>query len=407
MKNISVTTFIHLIFLLAIAVLVATLIALLESSADQREFQKISRYKIIADTFLTNPDAKAKSKEVTILFKRYQLTPISIKDVKKEIEDRGEVIFSGRSILGSVRVFDTKENVYIYVQRFDYDLMLKDNKPGDYTTQMLFTAAGILFIVLIVTYWMVLKKLAPLKRLHKEIESFAQGNLDVKITYSGDDEIARIAKSFEKAIKHIKQLISSKNLFMRNIMHELKTPITKGRIIAETIEDEVAKRILINAFERMNELINDLAQIERITIYSFTPKLSQVNIKEIIDEAIELTMRDKEHFIVNVNDLLIYTDKDLLALAIKNIIDNGVKYSPNKKVKIILIGNRIEFRSKGEPLKHDLSYYTEPFSQEEKRQSGFGLGLYIVANVLDKLKYQLRYRYDKEKGENIFEIILN
>lgn len=45
--------------------------------------------------------------------------------------------------------------------------------------------------------------------------------------------------------------------------------------------------------------------------------------------------------------------------------------------------------------------------KEEKRSSGFGLGLYIVATLLEKLDYKLRYRYDKDEKENIFEIILD
>ena len=55
-------------------------------------------------------------------------------------------------------------------------------------------------------------------------------------------------------------------------------------------------------------------------------------------------------------------------------------------------------------LKHPLSFYTEPFSQEEKRNSGFGLGLYIVKNILDKLHLTFRYRYDN--NNNIFIIKL-
>jgi len=59
--------------------------------------------------------------------------------------------------------------------------------------------------------------------------------------------------------------------------------------------------------------------------------------------------------------------------------------------------------SVGEKLPHSLSYYTEPFSQGEKRSSGFGLGLYIVHNILDRLGYKLVYRYSY--GKNIFDIV--
>jgi len=254
---------------------------------------------------------------------------------------------------------------------------------------------------------MVLKKLYPLKRLNQQIQKFAKGDLDVKIDIDSDDEIGKIAKSFNKAIKHIKQLISSKNLFMRNIMHELKTPITTSRIVAETVDDEMAREILIKSFNRMNELIEDLAQVERITMYNFSPKKGQYLLSEIIEEAKNMLLKDEKHFEFIYANRKITTDKSLLALVLKNLIDNAIKYSPNHFARVEIMGDKIMVRSKGEKLKHDLSYYTEPFSQEEKRSAGFGLGLYIVDNVTEKLGGEFRYRYDEKLGENIFEIILN
>ena len=64
------------------------------------------------------------------------------------------------------------------------------------------------------------------------------------------------------------------------------------------------------------------------------------------------------------------------------------------------IKNKIEIISQGEPLKNDLSYYTEPFSQEEK-SDGFGLGLYIVKQ-LNLHGYKLVYKH--EEGKNYFII---
>ncbi len=87
-----------------------------------------------------------------------------------------------------------------------------------------------------------------------------QGDTQTRITYLYDDEIGKIAKSFDDAITYINTLSASKNLFMRNLMHELKTPITKGRIIVEMLEDEATKKVLIRAFERMNELISELGR---------------------------------------------------------------------------------------------------------------------------------------------------
>ncbi len=407
MKNVSVTTFIHVIFAIALIVVGATFFYLLSAGKEQRHLQQINRYKMIADEFLTRENFDRNSTALKTLLAKYRLQPIDPQSVKKEIENSGITIFSGRSPYGNVRVFKTKQHYYILIERYDYDLMLRDEHPQDYIYEMLLTIATILGILLLFMYVMVLRKLYPLKKLHRQIEQFAAGDLDVRIEEMGDDEIGRIARSFDKAIRHIKQLMSSKNLFMRNIMHELKTPITKGRIIVETIDDPMAKQVLTNAFERMNELISDLAEVERITMYNFAPEKVDTTLKEVLKRTERVLMTDPKKYTLKFSDRPLFTDIKLLALVLKNLLDNGIKYSPDHHVSLVTVGNRIEVRSVGTPLKEDLSYYTEPFSQEEKRSHGFGLGLYIVANILEKLGYGFRYRYDKEKGENVFEVVMD
>jgi len=187
-------------------------------------------------------------------------------------------------------------------------------------------------------------------------------------------------------------------------MHELKTPITKGRIVVESIDDEMVKGVLIRAFERMNELIKELAQVERVTTRNFVPLIEPTTLNKVIEESQHMLINDKKNIKIDVKNITFQTDYKLLALAIKNLLDNGIKYSVDHQVKLESKDWKlIKIISKGDGLQHPLSYYTEPFSQEEKRSEGFGLGLYIVNSILTKLKYTLGYRY--EDGENIFAII--
>ncbi len=82
-------------------------------------------------------------------------------------------------------------------------------------------------------------------------------------------KLEKIAKSFANAIEFIKNQSISKNLFMRNMMHELRTPITKGMIIAQTLPNVKDKQILQNAFERMNNIIKELSTVEKKSLQIF------------------------------------------------------------------------------------------------------------------------------------------
>jgi len=408
-KHISVTSFIHLLFLLVLSVFLVAFYFFHTATEESRKPQKITRYKPISDSFLFRENLKLASGKLKQFYNDYKIEPVQTKKVLEEIEKSGKTIFEGQTIYGRFRVFQTPKHNYIYVQRLGYTQMFVDNQSNYYDriyTLVLSIGGGMLLFFLII-YIMILRKLYPLKRLHKQIEQFADGNLDIHIDNQGSDEIGKIAQSFDKAIGHIRQLISSKNLFMRNIMHELKTPITKGRIVSETIDDPVAKKILIRAFERMNELISDLADVERITMYNFEPTKAHIMLKDVMERAEKVLMAEGERYTLNITDRPLYTDKKLLALSLKNLMDNAIKYGKDKHATVTSIGNRIEVRSKGEALKEAFSFYIEPFSQEEKRSHGFGLGLYIVNNILEKLGYVFKYHYDKKTGENVFLIVMD
>jgi len=406
MKNLSVTTFIHILFSVAIAILIATFIIFISWDRDRSKIEEFKRYQLLSVTFLSKLQSYPNAEELEKLYKELHVKPVDPKKLpalKVAIQKQGKTLFSGGSSAGIVRVFDINDKHYINVQRMSYNLMLEDDLPENYYFEIAIAAGVSIILILLLIYLAVLRKLYPLKKLHRQIQRFAQGDMNTRISYEHDDEIGKIAKSFDDAIVHINQLSTSKNLFMRNMMHELKTPITKGRIVVEMLEDEGMKKILVRAFERMNELITELAELEKVTSQSFEPNFEYVMLSEVVQESKDLLMSQSNCFKIEMEEMAITTDKKLMALVIKNLVDNAMKYGTGECVMLRTNYNIIEIISEGKALEHELSYYTEPFSQAEKRSSGFGLGLYIVHNILEKLGYRLGYK--NYEGRNIFMII--
>ena len=262
MKNLSVTTFIHILFSVAIIILISTFLLFISWDRDRSKIEEFKRYQLLSVTFLSKLQSYPSEVELEKLYKELHVKLVDPKKLpllKKAIQNHGKTLFSGGSSAGVVRVFDLNDKHYINVQRMSYNLMLEDDMPENYYFEIAIAAGVSVILLLLLIYLAVLRKLYPLKKLHKQIQRFAQGDMNIRISYEHDDEIGKIAKSFDDAIVHINQLSTSKNLFMRNMMHELKTPITKGRIVVEMLEDEGMKKILVRAFERMNELITELA----------------------------------------------------------------------------------------------------------------------------------------------------
>ena len=82
------------------------------------------------------------------------------------------------------------------------------------------------------------------------------------------------------------------------------------------------------------------------------------------------------------------------------MIDNALKYSPNKHVNITITRESIKFINEGERLSKELRHYVEPFTKGESAKKSFGLGLYIVENIIKAHKLTLSYEY--KNGLNVF-----
>jgi two-component system OmpR family sensor kinase len=404
MKNISVNTFINILFTLVLSLLITALFLFISWDKERQKSDEISRYQLISNALLSTAQLNPTLDELDKFYKNSLVRPVAIDANRLLILSKGKVVFEGESVYGRMQIFAVGDARYIYLQRYGFNLMLKDIKSKSIRlkiTILIATLIGILFIFL---YIAIIRKLSPLKRLNRQISEFAKGNMNIKITNKSGDEIGQIAQSFDDAIHYIKTLLESKNLFMRNMMHELKTPMTKGRIAIEMVEDGSSKRTLIRAFTRMNELIDELAHIERLTTQSFKPQLKTVSIHEIIDESIGLLLCSRDSLTIKTQSEMLTTDSRLLSLALKNLIDNAIKYSEDAHATVITNSKSIKVSSKGKSLEYPLEYYLEPFTQEEKRNHGFGLGLYIVNNITKRLCYTLHYYY--RDGSNVFELRL-
>lgn len=406
MRNISVSAFINALFALVLTLLMTALFFFISWDEERQRTDELNRYKLISNLLLSTAKLQLTQEKEKKFYKDFSIRPVSMDESRLLLLSvtHENIIFESESVYGTMEIFAIEDNRYIYLRRFGYSLILQDMKSNKSRLTITILVAVLITSLFIFLYIAILRKLSPLKKLHRQIEEFSQGNMNLKINQRSTDEIGKIAKSFDDALHHIRTLLESKNLFMRNMMHELKTPITKGRIAIEMVEDGSAKETLIRAFERMNQLIGELAHVERLTTQDFHPQIHDVSINTVIEDAIILLLCDREKVVIQTEDEWLSTDAKLLSLAIKNLLDNAFKYGEEENVSIITNPKSIKTVSKGKALEYPLEYYLEPFTQEEKRNPGFGLGLYIVNNIANRLGYTLNYYH--KNAYNIFELRL-
>jgi two-component system OmpR family sensor kinase len=295
-------------------------------------------------------------------------------------------------------------SIYFWVESSRHSVLLEDQGIGAYQPVTLVSAYGTIMAILIVSFSLIIYRLRPLRRLRKQIARFGEGDMGVSFRMGGSDEIALIANELENTQNKIRSLIESRTLFLRNIMHELKTPIAKGRIAATMLSDEKQKGRFEGIFERLESLIGEFALIEEITSGNQNVDKKEYRLIDIIDGAIDAAMVEYDAVRIDIDaSVKIEADYRLFVTAVKNLIDNGIKYSSDKTVHIEMERDEIVFANVGEPLKRALAYYIEPFTKDHPTKDSFGLGLYIVDAILKEHGYVLAY--ERRESFNCFIIV--
>ncbi len=322
-----------------------------------------------------------------------------IKDKEKVVQI--EHLFGEKNKFKKYAVDTYKLQRIILINNDRFKLFLQNKNKPKYPIKRIIVFSIVVLLIIMLYFW-VIKSLKPLSELKNKIKTFSEGNLNIECTSDKNDEIAEVANEFDHAVTMIRELLQSRQLFLRAIMHELKTPIAKGRIIAEMLADEKNKMRMHSIFERLNLLIDEFAKIEKITSKNFKLNTKTYKMCDLVEASIDLLMVDKPKDIIQmqvINDYSIDVDFELFVLVIKNLLDNAIKYKTNAKIIVQINNKKLAIVNKGPNLEEPMENYYKPFHTSKK---GLGLGLYIVKSILDIHHKRLDYRY--EDGENIFTI---
>ena len=401
MTKSSIFYSITFIFSISIISIFLALLFLLEYDKQQYTEKLNAKYSIIAratlfhlNNFITNDELK---KQV----QGYQMREIADTKIREEIVRSAQIIQKITDKIGTSAILKFENDHYLYIETKYSSLLLKDEDYQPYRYDLIKIIFGVVFVIIIIAYVLTLRKLKPLRTLKRQMDRFAKGDLEIDCKTDGEDEIAQVSNSFHNAVAQINKLNQSRQLFLRNIMHELKTPITKGRISAEMLENGKQKERLIGTFEKLELLINEFASIEQITSGEGIKNIKPYRLIDMLDEALDLAMVPSSQVDVTIEDeIVLHVDFRLFTTAMKNMIDNGIKYSLDQRMSINATKSKISFISQGNPLKYDLSHYLEPFVQEKTSHQSFGLGLYIVHNIVKA--HHIDFTYEHKESYNYF-----
>ncbi|WP_457745369.1 ArsS family sensor histidine kinase [Sulfurimonas sp.] len=417
-----------------ITVLFALIVSLVSVSAIFWEFYKLNKeqyinhiftkYSVITQIYREHKQRRSPAIMLEANLAVYNLEVTKDKKIKNLVLTQGKILKKEgfRSLNTSLMInekgmftqntvtnlratmLEYKKGIYFFIETPNGEILIKDNDLKPYSYLNLLYAYSTIFMIISFSFVLVLQKLRPLIRLRKKIALYGEGHMNISFKTKSVDEIGAVANELEKTRQKINNILESRTLFLRNLMHELKTPIAKGTIATQMLDSQKQKGRFSSIFNRLETLVNEFAMIEEVTSLDDKKDFSNYRLLDIIDGAIDMAMVERSH--VNIlhidGSVKVHVNYRLYTTAIKNMIDNAIKYSSDKQITIVMRNNELCFESKGECLKYPLQYYIEPFTKDNPSKNSFGLGLYLVDSILKAHSQVLAHEYDNGMNRFIF-----
>ncbi len=257
--------------------------------------------------------------------------------------------------------------------------------------------------------------------INKQMENIRDGHLDNRIEAKGFKEFRALTNNYNNTISKLMVIDSTRQEFVSNVSHELKTPITSIKVLADSlVQNEEADlqmykefmTDIIDEIDRESKIINDLLTLVKTDKKAAKMNIEEVDINALLEVIIKRVMpiannRGIEITYDSYREVKATVDEVKLSLALTNIIENAVKYNiDNGFVKVTLNADHKNFHIKvadsGVGIPDDCKEHIfERFYRVDKARSrdtgGTGLGLAITKNVI--LMHKGTIKLYSESGE--------
>ena len=246
----------------------------------------------------------------------------------------------------------------------------------------------------------------PFKKIANTIDDITQGFENDNLNVKNYKETQMISDAFNKMRSRMKVLDDSRQEFVSNVSHELKTPLTSMKVLADSLlaQDDVPAELykefmtdIAEEIERENVIINDLLSLVKMDRSSADLNVKAENINEVVERILKrlrpiAAQRNIELVFESFRPITAEVDEVKLSLAISNFVENAIKYNKeNGWVQVSLNADHKYFYVKvadsgiGIP-QEDIDHIFERFYRVDKSHaktiSGTGLGLAIARNAV-------------------------
>jgi signal transduction histidine kinase len=244
----------------------------------------------------------------------------------------------------------------------------------------------------------------PLNQLTAAARSFADGMEATEVAEDGPIDLRRAIRSFNAMQREVAGEMARRTQTLAAISHDVRTPLTALRVKAEMVEDAAVRDSLIAGIERMERITT--SALEYLKGESRGEPMRRVDLSALLEsECAEFEELGHEVAFVGEHAVQHTCRPEALARAVRNLIDNAIKYARSARVGLRSAPGFVEIvvADEGPGIPQDkLRLATEPFERlsqaREIDRGGFGLGLAIVRAIAEGHDGQLTLAKNEPNG---------
>ena len=270
-----------------------------------------------------------------------------------------------------------------------------------------------ILLILIFTALIIRTFLQPIKDIKTHVRGLKKGNLSSTIKVRSSDELGQLASTINRMTLEINRLVNQKQNLLIDVSHELKTPLTRLKFILANMDISSDNKAQLNKeINFLQDLISNMLFTDKLsTPYIEDLEVSDILVNDLVQNACDMfyEIEKKLEIINNIKEpVILSVDRYKMSLAIKNLIDNGIKYgSSEKRTQMIISLEKsyvsIQVRDFGVGItKEQIKKITKPLYRgrvaKEKSKSGFGLGLAITKKIVEAHNGNLKITSKLKEG---------
>lgn len=277
------------------------------------------------------------------------------------------------------------------------------------------------FCILVIAMVLANILIRPFDRISRAISEIKDGHVDEPISVPDYLETEHIVNAFNNLLNKMKILDDSRQEFVANVSHELKTPITSVKVLADSLlaQKDVPAEVyqefmedIAHEIEREDKIINDLLALVKLDKAAAELNINVVNINELAEIILKrlrpiARKNDVELLLVSTREVIAEVDEVKMSLILTNLIENAIKYNTEHgKVTVTLDADHQFFTVEvadtgigipGESIERIYERFYRVDKSHSREIGGTGLGLAITRRAV--LLHRGSIKVDSKPGE--------